>query len=66
MTPEQKRIELLEARVKSLEETLLYVSNTLGMKGMVESFELNPARETYYRGQVAQEELIVNTWDWQE
>lgn len=66
MTPEQKRIELLEARVKSLEETLLYMSNTLTQMGIFRHPAQQPAQKTYEEGLIAQVKLHDIIWDWQE
>lgn len=50
-TPEQHRIEMLERRCEQLENALLYLSNTLGMYGVIAPEERNPSLKMYQSAQ---------------
>jgi hypothetical protein len=49
-------LDALRARVKELEDTVLYLSNTLAMNGLIDPAEAKAARRMYDQAQQAEAE----------
>jgi len=49
-------VDALRARVKELEDALLYLSNTLAMHGLLAPVEAKPARDMYDRARQVEAE----------
>lgn len=47
-------LEALRLRVKELEDTVLYLSNTLAAHGLINPVEAKPARDMYDRARQAE------------
>jgi hypothetical protein len=46
-----EKVERLEARVAELEDTVLYLAQTLGVQGVLKPVEVDVARRMYSQGQ---------------
>lgn len=53
---QQQRIEGLMQRVRQLEETVLYLSNTLHLRGVIEEAEASAATRMYREGLMTRRE----------